>query len=85
MSSDSSSSDDVEIEAQTSSGTRRSLFPPLWKRFRDQLKNPGDLPDKTGAHVTLDDLAKLWVNCFHCFKFPEHVLKIPVYSELSYD
>ncbi|GAX74414.1 hypothetical protein CEUSTIGMA_g1862.t1 [Chlamydomonas eustigma] len=59
MSSESSSSDDIEIEAQTSSGTRRSLFPPVWKRFRDQLNDPEDLPDKTGAHVTLDDLAKL--------------------------
>ncbi len=42
-------------------GTRRSLFPPLWQRFKDQMEDPsgGALPEESGANVTLDDLAKL--------------------------
>lgn len=46
-------------DAPNSSGTRRSLFPPLWQRFKDQLADPSAVPPPSGAHVTLSDLEKL--------------------------
>ncbi len=46
-------------QASSSQGTRRSLFPPLWQRFKEQLEDPTALPQPTGANVTLEDLEKL--------------------------
>ncbi|KAG1670838.1 hypothetical protein FOA52_003429 [Chlamydomonas sp. UWO 241] len=48
-----------DADAPASAGTRRSLFPPLWQRFKDQVEDSSALPQPSGAHVTLDDLEKL--------------------------
>ena len=53
------------LAPSSSSGTRRSLFPPLWGRLKSQLEDPSALPQQTGANVTLDDLAKLCVSDEH--------------------
>ncbi len=44
-------------------GPKRSLFPKLWQRLRNKVveddgDSPAPLPTKSGANITLEDLAK---------------------------